>query len=153
MQFRTGRLTDVGCFEALPASRCGLLMATIRSACSSVTKYSNNCNRFSTDDKRWEIGPSARHVYGHPDQPANSLCTMVNAVHHTASMGSIKQHNHIKVHWKNAKKLSCYRQIFHTLKCSRQQRITHQTRAEIHWAPFQTSQHHHDLIIHIKLTK
>jgi len=67
-KYKSTKLTDVRCFVDLPASSCGLLMAIIRNACSSVTKNSSNCNRFSTDDKRWDIGPSARLGYGHPNQ-------------------------------------------------------------------------------------
>ena len=61
-------LTDFCGLVDLTASSCGLPTAIMRSACSSVTKYSSSCNRFSMEDKRWDIGPSARHAYGHPDQ-------------------------------------------------------------------------------------
>ena len=46
------QLTDFCCLADLTASSCGLLMAIIHTACSSVTKYSSSCNRFSTEDKR-----------------------------------------------------------------------------------------------------
>ena len=118
MQYKTAKLTDISCLVALPASSCGLLTATIRSACSSVTRYSNNCNRFSTDDKRWEIGPSARQVYGHPDQ-ANQQFTPNDKC--SASKYSIKHCNSIKVQWKNtntSKALMSVTHIFYYLKCT-----------------------------------
>lgn len=122
-------------------------MAVIRNACSSVTKYSNSCNRFSTDDKRWEIGPSLRHAYGHPGQQStdnNSKCS--------ASTNSIQWHNSINIKWENTKTLHP-KQIFNlknVAQFSTKRWLTYHTRAEIHWAPFQMSQHLQGLQVHNK---
>jgi len=82
----------------MPTSSRGLLTAIIRIACSSVTRYSNNCNRFSTDDKRWDIGPSARCAYGHPGQQFTQT-TLVNSI----PTNAIQQHTSIEIQWENSK--------------------------------------------------